>query len=175
MRQFESVGEDALTGRRLLMLEVETPEEVAAGVAKSPHGYPALVVWNARHVEPAMIGAVVESLLKSGCTFLGAWGDDCGRVHDIADEVLVEREVYRGIPSDVMTTFHPNESLNDALWFVLNLSAPMADDADNYKETVVVSIGASPGTNAALRRALVDTAEFNRTVVGEEVGGTPAR
>jgi hypothetical protein len=70
-----------------------------------------------------------------------AWGPDCERVHDIVDE---ERDARNpNGPGVVMTTWHEDESLTEALWFVLAATTPDDVHVDAGGATVGVSIGSS--------------------------------
>ncbi|NDJ78464.1 MAG: hypothetical protein GYB65_19620, partial [Chloroflexi bacterium] len=71
------------------------------------------------------IGALAELLLDQGVVYLCAWGPDCERVHDIADERIVWRELeIEPKPPVIMTTWHTDDTLDDMLWFLLNVADP---------------------------------------------------
>lgn len=61
---------------------------------------------------------VTEWLLKSGCLYVVAWGTECEKWHDTVDWLNVE-EFDGNIPEDrfVMTTWHTDEPLSEAMWF----------------------------------------------------------
>ena len=58
-------------------------------------------------------------LVKSGCLYVVAWGVECEEWHDTVDWTNLERFDFGDIPDDkfIMTTWHANEPLSEALWF----------------------------------------------------------
>jgi hypothetical protein len=138
--------------RDLRWLKADHPDEVLSGIDPAPAPYVALLIWHAASADASLIRQVVEALLASGCTYLCAWGDDCERVHDIADEVLVDHQGASGEAPEVMTTWHAAESIEEALGFFLTCTAPMDDGEGPYRLGVVVSIGASPEVCGAIGR-----------------------
>lgn len=62
-----------------------------------------------------------ERAINQGLAYFSTWGPDCERLHDLMDETLVEREVQGEAERDfLMTTWHAEESLEDALEFLKN-------------------------------------------------------
>ena len=53
-----------------------------------------------------------------------AWGPDCERVHDIIDEEDIGPNPPPTMDRVVMTTWHDDKSLAEAIWFVLHNSWP---------------------------------------------------
>lgn len=58
-------------------------------------------------------------MIKSGNKYFCSWGPACERAHDIYDETLIEIEVKENRRKHVMTTWHQDESLSEALWYLL--------------------------------------------------------
>lgn len=63
------------------------------------------------------ISALADTCIAKGLFWLSAWGPDCERVHDIFDEVDVERLEGAAVYDVVMTTWHDDEKLSDVLRF----------------------------------------------------------
>jgi hypothetical protein len=93
--------------------------------------------------------------LKSGMVYFCAWGPGCERFHDIVDEVVVEDEIGDRIfvgknESDtIMTTWHDDEPLDEALDFFASLTCPTAGFEQNSNFWVAVSL-----TNAEWAREI---------------------
>ena len=72
------------------------------------------------------LDALVERFLADGVAFIGVVGEDCSRVEDIIDELVV------GNGSDdgryILTSAHPEESIEQALEFARSLSGDYAGD-----------------------------------------------
>jgi hypothetical protein len=97
---------------------------------------------DARNTPANEIGKFCVSLLQLGCAYLCAWGQDCGRVHDIMDEEIVGDNPPKSDWGDVMTTWHSEESIEDALYFFLNCTVPNETYApDGCDRAVIISVG----------------------------------
>ena len=77
-----------------------------------------------------VISAFVHAALKSGMVYFCGWGPDCERFHDIVDEVVVEDDLgerqFAGANSGdtIMTTWHENDTLEEAVEFFFNFAFP---------------------------------------------------
>ncbi|WP_027580600.1 hypothetical protein [Bradyrhizobium sp. Ai1a-2] len=58
-------------------------------------------------------------LIEVGCLYVVAWGIDCEAWHDSVDWANLDAFNFGDIPDDrlVMTIWHDNEPLSEALWF----------------------------------------------------------
>jgi hypothetical protein len=79
---------------------------------------------------PDVLAEFAHAALKSGMVYFCAWGPDCERFHDIVDEVIVEDAVGKRLfvgpnaNDTVMTTWHANDTLEEALDYFLLFSCP---------------------------------------------------
>ena len=76
-----------------------------------------------------VIAEFASAALSRGMVYFCAWGRHCERFHDVIDEVAIEDALGRRIvgpkASDVvMTTWHKNETLEEALDFFTTSSIP---------------------------------------------------
>jgi hypothetical protein len=78
-----------------------------------------LLAWDARDVSSDKVSEFIEPLLHAGACYFVCWGQDCERVHDIIDEMVSYPENSFSVPNDscIMTTWHADETLEDALIF----------------------------------------------------------
>jgi hypothetical protein len=62
---------------------------------------------------------VCRWIVDAGCRFAMTWGQDCELWHDSIDTANLEQFDYGDIPEDdfIMTTWHQNEPLEEAIWF----------------------------------------------------------
>jgi hypothetical protein len=72
------------------------------------------------------LDALVEQFLADGVAFVGVVGDDCSRVEDIVDELVVsdgsdERRF-------ILTSSHPGQTVDEALEFARSLSEDYAGE-----------------------------------------------
>lgn len=76
--------------------------------------------------------AFANRIADQQVAYLSSWGAQCELVHDLMDEVIVEREVKTGVEQPlVMTTWHEDEELEEALefqvWSAWNMDVPGGD------------------------------------------------
>lgn len=83
-----------------------------------------------------------DKLLARGLGCFCAWGPDCERAHDLFDEGISDRITKGEYISDdaMMTTWHNDQPLREALWFGLFAATVHSDHWDDCC-TVVASIG----------------------------------
>jgi hypothetical protein len=104
----------------------------------------------------------------SGCAYVVAWGKGCSHVHDSFDLASIDADPDR----HVMSTWHDDESLEEALYFALYDAWPDPDsfpDAEGAR--VVLAVGGA--WLAEVRRLVVDQDGLVKRVLDafEESGG----
>jgi hypothetical protein len=115
-------------------------EAVAQLRAPSKH-FVLFIASDTRGIPNVVLVNVEAALIRAGAAWVCCWGPDCERFHDCFDEADV---VVNGHASDsrvLMTTWHVDESLEDALWFALHSTVPSSAYLDSTKSVIVVSIG----------------------------------
>ena len=119
----------------------------------------AFLASDAVGLEVAVLSEVVRKSLNAGCVYFCAWGSGCERLHDIIDEECFDMDPV------IMTTWHSNESLDEALWFFIRNCRP--DDAyvDTTKNSLAISIGNS-GWEMQIKHRLMNLDSLDRDVAG---------
>lgn len=112
------------------------------------------------------IAELAARLMNSGNVYFCAWGPACEKAHDIYDEEIVHRDLEGRLAYHVDTTWHDDEPIEEALWFVL-FTAMVADEHWEKCSTVVVSVG-NEGWRDRLEEDLHDIAAFNDRLVESE-------
>lgn len=80
-------------------------------------------------------------LLKAGCAYFCAWGPGCERIHDIMDEQIVGDNPPETDLGVVLTTWHSEDSLAEAISYFLWRTEPESDYApDGCAAGVVVTV-----------------------------------
>lgn len=158
----EQVGHDPESGRDLLFLKA-SPTSLASFRVPSPH-FVCLLVWDSVGESVETVSRVAEQLLDAGCVYFCAWGAGCERVHDIFDEVCVGTYRNAADRSVVMTTWHAEESLAEALWFFLRSAIPDEQYEESCRSGVAIVFGTNDVRMAAVRGALEQPKEFARSV-----------
>ena len=72
---------------------------------------------NAKGVPDDSILEGAKKLVSGGLACLCAWGPDCERVHDLFDDAALEVGAALSGDDTIMTTWHSDESLEEALRF----------------------------------------------------------
>jgi hypothetical protein len=96
---------------------------------------------DAREVKALDIGRLAQALVPRGLAYLCAWGPDCERVHDCFDEVLNESVLEPTEDNVVMTTWHDDESLEEALWYFMNSAFATKAYATTCRDWVIAVVG----------------------------------
>ena len=89
----------------------------------SPH-FTLLLACDARGISDTDIRSFANLLITQGIAYFCTWGPDCERVHDLMDLVVVQREEEEGREFPIMTSWHNDETLDNALWFMLEAACP---------------------------------------------------
>jgi hypothetical protein len=158
---------DEVSERKLYLLSLDRPEDVPERIALSSSRFVCLIAWDATQSSVDDIARVARKLLDSGAVYISAWGSGCERVHEIFDEVIVESGLGEDDDTVVMTTWHDDEPLAEAVWFVLRTAWPADGYEDGCDATLGLSIG-SPASAAEMRSAFSDSAAFTAKILESE-------
>jgi hypothetical protein len=83
--------------------------------------YKAVLVLESK-VAPDRQAAISKWLVRTGCLYMLAWGVECSSWDDSVDLANLEAYDFGDIPeeSDIMTTWHEGEPLQEVFWFAKN-------------------------------------------------------
>ena len=96
---------------------------------------------DARNVSPEVIDPVADSLLNQGMAYVCVWGPDCERVHDSIDHAVLKRNPDETDADVVITTWHVEDSLEEAVWFFLYSAWPASAYEPTCSDWVAAVIG----------------------------------
>jgi hypothetical protein len=123
-----------------------------------------LIAADASAVADAMIRTYAYAALMDGCEYVCAWGTDCERVHDGFDDTYLGLETYSRQP-DMNSTFHADETLPEALYFVLTLAFPDSDATRTVGDRAPVVLAVADRWIEEVRALIADQDELNRLFV----------
>lgn len=92
------------------------------------------------------ISEFAMAALKAGMVYCCAWGHGCERFHDIVDECITEDDIgarkFAGPTANdvVMTTWHDDDSLEEALDFFATCTVPTDGFLEDSGFRVVISV-----------------------------------
>ena len=86
---------------------------------------PKKIVLNCRTGYNSRLDALVEKFIRDGVVFVGVVGEDCARVEDIIDEIVVGNGDRN---YDMVTSSHPSESVEDVIRYADALVGELAGE-----------------------------------------------
>jgi hypothetical protein len=160
--------DEAPFDRNLFSLSIPSLESFPSNLELPSRSFVLLLACDAREIEDSVITGFANSMIDRGIAYLCAWGPECERVHDLFDLALVMREIEEGRQyPHVMTTWHDDESLNDALWFMLFSAYPDEAFADTCGVDLAVSI-ANDEWDTHIQRQFSNIQLFNEEMLGKD-------
>lgn len=123
-----------------------------------------LVAADTSALTSSMISDFAKAALSAGMVYFCAWGDGCERFHDIMDEIVVEDDLgqrrFAGpTPDDtIMTTWHSNDTLEEALDFLATCAYPTDGFSTNSNFRLVICVDNKEW--AATARGFLKSADF---------------
>jgi hypothetical protein len=127
--------------RLLLSATVSGPKDFSSPIHIHSKYCVLFLAMDARPMSVDEISHTANWALDQGAVYVCAWGPDCERVHDIIDEVLVARNPDATDEDVIMTTWHDDETLEEALWFAVNSAIPAGAYEETCKTLVVIAVG----------------------------------
>ena len=106
---------------------------------------------DATSIPNSVLRAVARELLDRGLASLCVWGTDCSRVHDQFD-------LERHPDSEVETTWHSDETLEEALWYFANVAYPDDSFERDCRDWVALAV-ANDAWEEGIRTELIDNNE----------------
>jgi len=134
-------------GRKIFLINVSKFKDFDFKKLPQLSEYFTLLIINSDEVTTEDYSKNVDELINSGLAYLCAWGKDCEKIHDIFDEVAVMMEIEQQIdPNDdsvIMTTWHQDQTIKEALFYFLFNTAPTEKYYSDCKISLVLTIGDS--------------------------------
>lgn len=99
--------------------------------------------------------------VDAGCAYLCAWGEGCSFVHDMFDLASIDANRF------VLSSWHSDEALSDALWFALCDAWPDEDEFPSAAAAAVV-LAVEELWLAEVRRLVADPERLTRLALGDD-------
>jgi hypothetical protein len=109
---------------------------------------------NGREVDTETIYSVSQKLLDKGMVYACVWGPDCESVHDSIDQTRFRRKPEETDSNVIVTTWHAEESIGEAVCFFLNCAWPADDYVHTCSDWIAAVIG-NPAWEAEVRAKLL--------------------
>jgi hypothetical protein len=166
----ERFGRSVKFGRELFLADLRAADDLRAPLEFPTKHFVAMLAWDSSSENVETIGRLAELLLRSGCAYVVAWGDGCSRIDDIVDLTAVclklgvgergapllppEQNPFAAHPT-VMTTWHANDTLEEALDFFLLAANPVEEFEATCGSAIVIAIGQPPAVIEQIRARLM--------------------
>jgi hypothetical protein len=151
------VADDEISGKRLYALHLDSLDQWPATLDAVVPPFGLLVACDATFVPSSEISTVAEMALASGAAYLVSWGPDCERIHDVFDETYELMKHESPDLPHVMTTWHADESLDEVLWYFVDVAQPF--EPNTTSDWLAVSVERSDWSEQICRR-LADLASL---------------
>jgi hypothetical protein len=130
--------------REIEVLSFGTIAELAEHLPIRSRHFLLFLAWDATDKTPQELMSFFRPLVERGLVYFCAWGSNCEAVHDAVDRCDIEKgPETRHADYIVMTTWHADESLEEAFWFFKVCALPnegiIASECDRF----AVAIGNS--------------------------------
>ncbi len=124
--------------RRYRIGNVSTLEDIPEVLKACSAHFILLIAIDASSIEDERISVIAKTLLSRGLAGFSVWGPDCSRVHDLFD---LERDPDESDETLVVTTWHENEPISEAVcYFDLN-AYPSSDFESDCSDWVTIAVG----------------------------------
>jgi hypothetical protein len=171
MSQLERFGTGGIGDRHLYLVELATADALPTDLSLEGLHFACAILLDGNATNTDAIGRMAVSLLEQGLIYACTWGPGCERVHDNIDEELVGGgpEMPR-FPLEVVTTWHANDSLDDALYYWLSITQPHDKYSESCTSSLVLSIGNAEWA-ACAREVVANPKGFCTGVLAAEANG----
>jgi hypothetical protein len=141
MMVLANLGKGGYADGALYLLDLDEPNDLPQQLELPSRKFVCLIAWDSVKCDVTCIANLAKRTMELGAAAVSVWGNDCERVHDVFDEMASDRVEYDMNKPVLMTTWHSNETLDEAVWFVLHSS--IVDDLleKDCKTTLAISIG----------------------------------
>jgi hypothetical protein len=127
-------------GRSVLLGEADSVGALAAELAPPNDSFILLLAVDATREASPQLVAAAERLLSRGARYVCVWGPDCERLHDCFDEAAAIAFSEPTGDDVIMTTWHADERLDQAIWFALNSAFPTPAYSKAADTVLIVSV-----------------------------------
>jgi hypothetical protein len=112
----ERVGEEPVFERQLFLATLDRLEDYPEELTEPGRNFVLFLAVDGMDVPDAVLTAFARTVLEQGAAYVCVWGPGCEHVHDFFDAERGDRLV--------LTTWHDDETLDQALWFSLFVAFP---------------------------------------------------
>jgi hypothetical protein len=159
-------------GRGLYISALASLDDWPSAIAKPEPYFVLFLALDATRVPDSAIRGFADKIAVQGVAYVCTWGPACSRVHDIFDFALyVDNEELRRDAdehdSTIMTSWHEDEGLDEALYFAVFDAHPDDRYFDRCRSLLAVVVD-SPSWASEVRHRLENPAALSEDVLARE-------
>jgi hypothetical protein len=154
----DEAGQDRLRGRPIKLFLVSEWRWVQTPPLRP---FVLFVAARASADDEILIRRFAADAVEAGCRYVCVWGEGCEFVHDLFDAASISADRF------VMSTWHPDEELADALYFALTDAYPDPDDLSDLSDSEIVLAVEEPWIGD-VRSLVGDQTTLANIVLGDE-------
>ena len=166
MAALESFGKDPVTERNLFVLELDSASDLRLLELPGEH-FACLIAWDSCGESPQVVEQFARQVVGAGAAYVCCWGTECESVHDAFDTVDSYPNIGAPDGQVIITAWHSDEPLYEAIWFFLCCTLPDEYAQESLTSAVAISVGNSD-YSSQFRSALKDPRAFVARVVDEQ-------
>jgi hypothetical protein len=141
MASLETFGKHDITLRTMHLLEIDSLEDWPDDLDLDSEHFVLFLACDATELDDDEIESFSARAMDQGMVYLSTWGPDAERVHDLFDEVDGEQNPDSTADSVVLSEWHEDEPLADALRFAVGTATSAHDYEATCGATLCVSVG----------------------------------
>ena len=139
MTKIVELGTAELTGRHEISLELASPEDWPSDWQPSSRHFALFLGWSEESLANALDKGFARRVTEAGIALLACWGPGAEKVHDLFDDVLAP--LNQRSDAVVVTTWHEDEKLEDAVEYFLVTAHPHTEYEQTCSTWVMASLG----------------------------------
>lgn len=138
------------------VLETESVGGLSARLPRKHKYFTLLLAWDAPTNDVTELARYLQPIIEGGLVYFCAWGKNCEAVHDAVDHCALMRGQKAGEEGAlVMTTWHDDEPLREAVWFFKNMAIPEDSKVQADCERYAVAVG-NPNWAESMKELLAE-------------------
>ena len=159
------VADDQTTRKRFHTLHLASLDQWPATLTGVAPRFGLLLACDAVRAAPGAVADVAEKAIASGVGYVVAWGPGCEEVHDAFDEAYALRKLEQPDLSPIVTTWHADDGLDEALWYFADVA--QIPERDEPTDWLAVAVGC-PAWDDHIRQRLAGLASLRSSVLTDQ-------
>jgi hypothetical protein len=132
------------------LCSADSIKSLADKIIPSTAHFGLFLAMNSNDIDDDSVLQGARNLFSKGLASLCTWGPGCERLHDLFDDEADQINLELSGDDVIMTTWHADEPLEDALWFFARTAFVTGKFAKTCKDWIIAPIS-NPGWEHLIR------------------------